>query len=184
VEDFRSGNGAAWLDFMATLIGRYRDTQADQLSDSRTLREWLVLHELGPAESPGDRDLANARELREALHAVTVAAVSGEPAPLASVRVVEAALQADRPLTLRRTADGLKAARPANTAEALARLAREAVHDLIGPARESLHACGDETCSGVFMDRVGKRRWCSDERCGNRARVRAHRARARGESAG
>jgi predicted RNA-binding Zn ribbon-like protein len=181
VEEFRSGNGAAWLDFLATHIGRYRDLQTDQLSDSRALREWLVQHDLAPAEAPGDRDLELARELREALHSAAVATLRGAPPAAAALRAVDAALQADRPLTLRKTGEGLRAVRPANAAEALARLARQAVDDLTGPERELLHACGDETCAGIFVDRGGKRRWCSDERCGNRARVRAHRARARGE---
>ena len=32
--------------------------------------------------------------------------------------------------------------------------------------------CDDETCAGIFIDHSGRRRWCSDERCGVRARVR------------
>lgn len=182
MEEFRSGNGAAWLDFLATLIGRYRETQKDQLSDPRALREWLVQHELSPVAAPADGDLERARALREALHAATVATMQGGAPGAAVLRTVESALAHDRPLSLRRSADGLKAVRPANTSEALARLAREAVQTLIGTEKESLHACGDGTCSGIFLDKVGKRRWCSDERCGNRARVGAHRARARGES--
>lgn len=182
MEQFRSGNGAPWLDFLATLLGRYRDTQTDQLSDSRALRDWVAQHDLTPAEAPTDRDLMRAREVREALHAAAVAALQGKSPDAQAHRVIESVLRADRPLALRRTAEGLRAVRPANTEEALARLAREAVTTLIGPERESLHACGDDTCSGVFIDRVGKRRWCSDERCGNRARVRAHRARTRADS--
>jgi predicted RNA-binding Zn ribbon-like protein len=64
-------------------------------------------------------------------------------------------------------------------AEALARVARAAVQDLSGPTGTHLRPCGDDACSGIFVDYTGRRHWCSDERCGNRARVRAHRARAR-----
>jgi len=166
---------------MATLLGRYRETQTDQLSDVRALRDWFAQHDLAPVEVPGDHELVAARELREALHAAAVATMRGVAPPAAVLRTVEAALQADRPLSIRKTSDGFKAVRPASTAEALARLARAAVEDLIGPQSEFLHGCGDDSCSGIFIDRVGKRRWCSDERCGNRARVRAHRARVREE---
>jgi predicted RNA-binding Zn ribbon-like protein len=179
--EFRIGNGTAWLDFLASHIGRYREAQLDQLSDPRALREWLAGHDLQPAEAPDAEDLARAREVREALHALTAAIVRGDAPPSAAVRTVESALQDDRPLSLRRTSEGLRTVRPADTSEALARLVRAAIHDLVGPEREFLHACGDGTCAGIFMDRVGKRRWCSDERCGNRARVRAHRARQRGD---
>ena len=68
--------------------------------------------------------------------------------------------------------------RPETAEEALGRLARNAVHDLSDPYSPQLRACGDDTCSGIFLDPTGRRRWCSDERCGNRLRVRAHRARA------
>jgi predicted RNA-binding Zn ribbon-like protein len=183
MEEFRSGNGARWLDFLATLIGRYRGVQTDQLSDSRALRDWFVQHDLSPVEAPAERDLGRAKALREALHAAAVATMKGTNLEATALKTLESALQCDRPLSLRRTAEGLKAVRPANTQEALARLAREAMQTLIGPDKAALHACGDDTCSGIFIDKVGKRRWCTDERCGNRARVRAHRARAREGSA-
>ncbi|WP_031259162.1 CGNR zinc finger domain-containing protein, partial [Curtobacterium flaccumfaciens] len=42
-----------------------------------------------------------------------------------------------------------------------------------------LSRCSAEDCGLVFYDssRGGTRRWCSMQRCGNRAKVRAHRAR-------
>jgi hypothetical protein len=107
MEEFRSGNGAPWLDFLATLIGRYRETQMDQLSDPRALREWLAQHELAPVEAPGEQDLQRARALREALHATAIATMKGTPPAASFVRTVEAALQGDRPLSLRKTTEGL-----------------------------------------------------------------------------
>lgn len=177
MEPFRSGNGATWLDFAATLLGRYRDDQSDQLADAAALRAWLVVQNLTPVQVPNDDDLRRARELREALHAAARAALAGAPPPSAAVRVIDAALADDQPLRLKRVADGLQVARPQTASEALGRVARAAVQDLTGPTREHLRACGDDTCSGIFIDYTGRRHWCSDERCGNRARVRAHRAR-------
>lgn len=179
VSEFRSGNGAVWLDFLATRIGRYRETQTEQLPDAAALRAWLIENGLGPREAPSERDVLFARELREALHAAAREALREAPPSLAAFRSIEAALAGDQPLRLERGRAGLQPRAPATAAQALARVAREAVEDLSGPARAQLHACGDDTCAGIFIDYTGRRHWCSDERCGNRARVRAHRARAR-----
>jgi predicted RNA-binding Zn ribbon-like protein len=113
------------------------------------------------------------------LHELARAAATGSaPAP-ADVRTVDQALVDDAPVRLRRHAGSLTASRPATPRKALARLARQAVDDLTGPHPARLRACGDDECSGIFVDPTGRRRWCSDERCGVKARVRAHRARAR-----
>ncbi|MBW8872916.1 MAG: CGNR zinc finger domain-containing protein, partial [Leifsonia sp.] len=43
-----------------------------------------------------------------------------------------------------------------------------------------IRECSAEDCRLVYLDtsRSGTRRWCSMHRCGNRAKVREHRARA------
>jgi len=40
--------------------------------------------------------------------------------------------------------------------------------------------CGADNCALIYLDtsRPGNRRWCSMERCGNRAKVRGHRSRS------
>ncbi|HVZ33152.1 MAG TPA: CGNR zinc finger domain-containing protein, partial [Polyangiaceae bacterium] len=129
--------------------------------------------------APSQRDVQLACELREALHAAAREALRDAPPSVAACRSIEAALAQDQPLRLDRGRAGLQPRAPATTAEALARVARAAVDDLSGPARAQLRACGDDTGAGSFLDYSGRRHWCSDERCGNRARVRAHRARAR-----
>jgi predicted RNA-binding Zn ribbon-like protein len=179
VTNFRRGNGAAWLDLLATLGGRYRARQVDALDSPARLRAWLRLNGMEPSGAVTEADLAQVREVREALHRLAVAAVNDEPPSGADVRLIDAVLRADTPLQLRRAGTWLTTARPATVPEALARLARDAVQDLTGPQRAQLHACGDDTCSGIFRDSTGRRRWCSDQTCGNRIRVRAHRARAR-----
>ena len=44
---------------------------------------------------------------------------------------------------------------------------------------ERVRECAADDCAIVFYDesRSNNRRWCSMQRCGNRAKVRAHRAR-------
>jgi predicted RNA-binding Zn ribbon-like protein len=105
----------------------------------------------------------------------------GGPLAVHDVKILQEALASDQPLRIRRSGTDLEVVRPADVSVALGRLARQAAGDLTGPTRGRLHACGDDTCSGIFIDHTGRRRWCSDERCGVRARVRAHRARARTE---
>jgi hypothetical protein len=48
---------------------------------------------------------------------------------------------------------------------------------LTGPSREHVRTC--PSCGWLFLDPRGRRRWCSMATCGNRAKVRAHAARAR-----
>jgi predicted RNA-binding Zn ribbon-like protein len=179
VTKFRTGNGAAWLDLLATLGGRYRDRQVDALDGPAQLRAWLRANSLEPTGAVTLADLDDARALREALHRTAAAALGDRPPEAGDLRLIGHALAADQPVRLRRDAARLAIARPATAAEALARLARDAVQDIAGPRRASLHACGDDTCSGIFMDTTGRRRWCSDQTCGNRLRVRAYRARTR-----
>jgi predicted RNA-binding Zn ribbon-like protein len=176
--DFRTGYGAAWLDLLATRLGRYSAAEPTEfLADPAALRQWLGEHDLVPAGRIDPDDVANAQALRESLHGLAAAAVAGRRPAAADVHMVAAALLADSPPQLRLTPDGLRAQRPVDIAQALGRLARQAVDQLVGPERVRLRACGDETCAGIFLDDTGRRRWCADERCGVKVRVRAHRAR-------
>ncbi len=178
VSTFRSGNGAAWLDLLSTHGGRYRAQQLDAIDEPHALRAWLRANGLEPTGAVTEDDVAMIATTREALHRVTVATVSGHAAAAADVRTIEQALRADTGLSVRPAPDGIAVSRPATTAQALGRLTRDAVADLTGPRRAQLRACGDDTCSSIFLDPTGRRRWCTDQSCGNRLRVRAHRARA------
>ena len=177
--EFRTGNGAAWLDLLATLAGRYQDLQVDALSSAARLRAWLREYGLEPTGAVTDDDLVQVRAVREALHRTAAAALRDESPTAADIRQIGRALDADRPVQLRHSRAGLSLSRPATAAEALARLSREAVQDLTGSRRAQLRPCGDDACSGIFIDTTGRRRWCSDQTCGNRLRVRAYRSRAR-----
>ena len=63
--------------------------------------------------------------------------------------------------------------------QALATIARDAVtlFGEVGPGR--IRECAADDCQLIFYDesRSNNRRWCSMQRCGNRSKVRAHRAR-------
>jgi predicted RNA-binding Zn ribbon-like protein len=69
---------------------------------------------------------------------------------------------------------------PADAALIRHRLAAAAFALLADPAALArVHCCHADGCGGVFLDttRNGSRRFCSTEGCGNRERVRRHRAR-------
>jgi predicted RNA-binding Zn ribbon-like protein len=179
VVEFRSGNGADWLDLLATHLGRYRPEQVEMLADPAALRAWLAVHGMEPVAAVTTPDVEATRMLRECLHRLATASLHGQAPDARDVTALREGLAADRPPRIRRAGSQLQVARPADTAVARAWLARQAATDLTGPIRFRLRACDDDTCSGIFLDHTGRRRWCSDERCGVRARVRAHRARGR-----
>lgn len=61
----------------------------------------------------------------------------------------------------------------------LSTVARDAIDVFGGPRAARLKRCEGSRCGLLFVDtsRSGRRRWCSMERCGNRAKVVAHRRR-------
>ncbi|MEV6228266.1 ABATE domain-containing protein [Saccharopolyspora shandongensis] len=70
-------------------------------------------------------------------------------------------------------------ASPVTGGQILGAAAREAIELLGGERVERLRECAADDCSLLFLDtsRPGSRRWCSMQRCGNRHKVNAHRAR-------
>jgi len=178
MDRFRRGNGAAWLDLLSTLSGRYRDQQVDDVGTTESLRAWLREFDLEPTGGVTAEDVALVTQTREVLHRLAVAAVSGARPAAADVRRLNGVLGLDAGLQVSAAETGLRPRRPGSVGDAVARLARDAVADLSGQGAGALRACGDDTCSSIFLDHTGRRRWCTDLSCGNRHRVRAHRERA------
>ena len=176
---FHFDHGSPWLDLLPTVYGRFRSETFDRLSSPARLGDWLAAVQLDPRRRPDVVDLARVREVREALWLVTRATAEGRAVSRAAVRTLNEVLDQTSSPRLSVTAQGLRAAKPATTLEALGRIVRQGVDVLSGPGAATLRVCADETCSGVFSDDTGRRRWCSDARCGSRARVSAHRARQR-----
>jgi predicted RNA-binding Zn ribbon-like protein len=78
-----------------------------------------------------------------------------------------------------RTDEGATWKLPEDLAQPLDQLALLAGDLLTGPAKAQVRRCPGESCGWLFLDPRGRRRWCSMATCGNRAKVRAHAARAR-----
>jgi predicted RNA-binding Zn ribbon-like protein len=128
-------------------------------------------------QRPGtaSRALTEARRLRGALYRHLLHADDREAFAVVAT-VAQRAVQATH-LVLR--ADGLAArvlAEP-GLATPLHAVTRAAEQLLTDPARRSVRACPGHDCGWLFLDRAGRRRWCSMGSCGNRAKVRAHAAR-------
>ena len=172
------------LDFLSTLSNRGSEAAVERLPDAASLAAWLDAAGLGPLAGRVTRsELAAARGLREAIFGVVDAAMRGEsPAAKAVDRVNLVAEPALPPLRLVREQRGIAVQRrPLSVPEALGAVARDAIDLLAGESVSRLRECEAEDCTGLYLDASHgrRRRWCSAARCGNRARVSAHRARAR-----
>jgi predicted RNA-binding Zn ribbon-like protein len=174
---FRFDCGAIWLNLLATKGRTFSADPVERLATSGRLGEWLEHCELSPLRPPGQDDLRRAWELREILRTLALATVDQRPPAANAVADLDAFLtEDDGPVRL--TADDrLRRDPPATTAQALARIAHQAVDQLTGSDRLALKSCPEHDCRGVFIDPPGRRRWCPSPACASRGRVRALRAR-------
>jgi predicted RNA-binding Zn ribbon-like protein len=152
----------------------------DRLRGVSDLAAFASAHDLGPLDF-GERDLADVRELREALRDACQAH-AGTDLPEASAAALERLL-GRAPLVLAVGADGGATLRPAaglSGAAALtahvAAVVAAAVADRTWPR---LKACVAEDCRWAYYDRspAGRGRWCTMAVCGSRAKMRAYRSR-------
>ncbi|WP_423921911.1 CGNR zinc finger domain-containing protein [Frigoribacterium sp. 2-23] len=149
------------------------------------LDQWLGERFEGLGGAASDRELGDARGLRDAIARIAVAsadAAQPDPDDVDTLNLFAALPDVPPSLDGGRRQAGAGRLR---LGQALSSVARDAVRlfDAVGFAGgpdSRLRRCGNELCGLVFHDdsRAGSRRWCSMQRCGNRAKVRAHRARA------
>jgi predicted RNA-binding Zn ribbon-like protein len=167
------------LDFVATLAER-GTTNLEALRRPADLADWL--RESGLVDDPGrltERDLARAKEAREAMFALLAALINGEPPPPDARRHVNAAATSTGP---RPTLDGKgRVLRSGGLDAALSALASDVLDLHDSPDRQLLHWCADQRCTRPFVDRSrgGRRRWCGMKGCGDRAKAAAYRQRHR-----
>ncbi|WP_229818933.1 MULTISPECIES: CGNR zinc finger domain-containing protein [Streptomyces] len=184
-QSFRFDAGALCLELLVTGGPGPVAARFEVLDRAEGLLEWVRQCRLAPGLDPTvtPAELARVREIRDALWRLARARAYGQPlAPEDIGSVNEAA--AHPPLVARITADGERTWAPGATAAALlSTVARDAIELLTGADADRIRECGSATCSLLFVDtsRPGRRRWCSMERCGNRHKVRAHRARTHQE---
>ncbi|MDQ8704432.1 CGNR zinc finger domain-containing protein [Streptomyces sp. LHD-70] len=176
---FHFDPGALCLELLPT-GGAERYPQFESLHEPADLRVWVAESRLGAGleVTVDESELAAAHALRAALWSLAEARARGgalDPGPLAVVN----AAAAEPPLAARLLPDGTRAWSEGATASGLlSTVARDAIELFTGPYAHRIRVCGADNCLLVFVDtsRAGRRRWCSMERCGNRNKVRTHRA--------
>ena len=167
--------GCLSLSFVDTLGGR-GGAPVERIGDRESLARWLLAAGLAPADPVPDRaDVEDAWALREAIYrAARAAMLSGAPADSDISRINDAALAP--PPRPQFSVSGMRFVADAPVAAAFSAIAADAIGTLGRPGR--LRECPE--CRMLFLDtsRPGRRRWCSSAAgCGNRAKVRNHRAR-------
>ena len=159
------------------------DAWFETLVEPGDLAHWAsdVLGATGVAASP--TDVVEAKRLRSAIWHAFVAVVGGE-APRQEDRLLLNEVAGWEPLIPRLTRSGTHSwSRETRGRHVLSTVARDAIELVGGPRAARLKLCQGLNCAIPFVDtsRPGNRRWCSMERCGNRAKARAHYHRTREE---
>jgi predicted RNA-binding Zn ribbon-like protein len=199
---FKFRGGVPCLDFVNTLawrltdrpveyLGSYEDLlawgrQAGLLAPDETevLSGWAATH---PEEARAT--LSRAVALREAVHRVLSAAITGESQDESALSALnrELSVALSRLRVAPAAGDaciwawewggedggGLPLERP------LWPVARSAAELLTSPKLSRVKVCGGEGCGWMFLDesRNASRKWCESRDCGNRERVRQYLAR-------
>jgi predicted RNA-binding Zn ribbon-like protein len=173
--------GAVCLDFAHT-GGEGRYEVFETLHQPADLAGWLAEPPLAAALTvpATPRDLTAAKALRQAIWEAAHARAARGALPAGAVTAINRAA-ATTPLVPELAAGDATVGwvPPVRATQALSTLAREMIDLLAGPLAERFRECASDNCPLVFVDlsRPGARRWCAMERCGNRHKLRALRAR-------
>ena len=174
------GNNPA-VDFTNTEIV-VRGELRDLLQRDANLVHWAQQAGFNMRNRMNPGDLSAARELRTALKAVFKARIDGQFAGKKALAVINRHLAHHcTQEVLRTTGDGVgfelaPSGEALSVSALLASLAHEGAWLLASPQAEQLRHCGNPDCILIFVDtsRSHRRRWCSMDTCGNRAKVAKH----------
>jgi predicted RNA-binding Zn ribbon-like protein len=131
------------------------------------------------------RDLERLRDFRELLRDVCSAHAGFDPSEQTITRFNEVMQTA--PLVITASPDGSASYAPAPDLTGVHALLGEIAAGIARAIADGswirLKACEADTCRWVYYDRspAGRSRWCTMKICGSRAKVRAYRARGRGQ---
>jgi predicted RNA-binding Zn ribbon-like protein len=185
---------SAWLDYVDTELTE-RGARVELLDGFDDLLRWgreagllsereaQQLEAAAPSQASREALMCEARALRTALRsAAERLAQGGGPGEALIKRVNELLRDQPHVLSLRRAGEvwRLEPKRGASGARILfARIAEDFARFLTSADLRFLRRCADEQCSLYFYDtsKNHKRRWCSMDYCGNRAKAAGHRAR-------
>ncbi|MFF9103287.1 CGNR zinc finger domain-containing protein [Streptomyces rubrogriseus] len=177
---YRFDPGALCLELLTT-GGPGAFARWEVLHEPADLMTWVERSRLadGLDLSVDRADVARTRALRDALFLLAADRAHGRPLRRDHLDAVNSAA-AEPPLVTRLEPDGTRGwASGATGSRLLSTVARDAIELFTGPYADRIRECGAHNCFLLFVDtsRPGRRRWCAMEHCGNREKVRAHRAR-------
>ena len=179
-----SGTGAWWFDSGSVALdfaytGGFAEGAAT-IDAPTALDAWIAERFPGIAGAASDRDLRDAVALRTSIARIATAIGHARVPAAEDVDIVNLfAATPDIPPAL--SGGSRQAGRSrAQVGQSLSAMAREAVELFAGDNTERIRECAADDCSLLFYDesRSNNRRWCSMQRCGNRAKVRTHRGRS------
>lgn len=171
--EFRFNAGCLALDLPATIRRRASEPE-DVLAEPEAPARWL--RDAGLTESPlklSEKEQRMLMALREAIWALADAAQRHQSLPSAEVDVINQAASHHLAMPVLDAATSsvrFIADDPFRTALAL--IARDAINLLSTTARRKIKACAQDDCQMLFLDSSpsSRRRWCSMDRCGSRAK--------------
>jgi len=123
------------------------------------------------------KDLADTIRFRDTMWSVANAFADGRPVAPSDIELINAAASAAPRPALDPATLSAGWVTPVSGAQVLGAAARDAIAVI---AEGRIRRCAGDRCYLMFVDtsRPGNRRWCSMQRCGNRHKIRALRARA------
>ena len=165
--------GALSLDWAYTGDFELGQPKWERLHGPDDVTRWMTEHLMVSTGTASEDDLARALQLRAAVSRAARALVQRSTVSGADAAALDhAAAQPDVPPQLQPGDE-----RPSATLQqALSTIARDLITH-VASRPERLRLCAADDCGLIFLDtsRPGTRRWCSMQRCGNRAKVRNHR---------
>ena len=176
------------LEFVNTRYWRGQAAPTETLTAPEELATWVAANGgPKPVKPTTPREFDRAIELRESLHRLFDAQAQAKTPAVRDLEALNSALSAaPARTTLKRERGGYGWDVDVKSGTALALLAPVlwTAGDLLASARlDRVRRCANPECGWLFLDdsRAGKRRWCSMQSCGNRAKARRHYHKSREE---
>ncbi|MBN9516251.1 MAG: ABATE domain-containing protein [Alphaproteobacteria bacterium] len=169
------------LEFVNTRYWRGQATPTETLNQPEDLAAWSTANG-GPksAKPLARKEFDQAIELRELIHRLFDAEAQDKTPATRDLEALNQALaEAPARTTLRRERGlyGWDVDIRSGTALAMLAPVLWSAGDLLaGPRLDRVRRCANPECGWLFFDdsRAGKRRWCSMQSCGNRAKAKRH----------
>jgi predicted RNA-binding Zn ribbon-like protein len=174
---FIGGNLA--IDFANTVVA-FDGKQFDLISSPEKLLAWFNAAKMPLEKKLTPAEYSTAITLRNTIRSVLQDHYKGNQPSPEKISCINDHLIAKRQATLKILGDGsfTLTSQPQTwqANRAFAEITYEITEVLVNASRASLKMCAANDCILYFRDisRSGRRRWCSMETCGNRAKVAAH----------